>query len=136
VARRFNDVTRQHWRAVIDFLKLHYVLTERRDSGYWRDHCEDETVPESLQESLSLWRSQVPWLYDSNFRVELFTAASLQYVLYGMGFVTHAEDRRYRQWNRERETASRLIRENSAQAETFVSSLPTNRELLNRVRGV
>ena len=135
VARRFNDITRQHWRAVIDFLKLHYVLTQRTDSGYWRDHGEMESVPESLQESLSLWRTQVPWLYESNYRVELFSAVSLQYVLYGMEFVTDIDDSRYRQWQREAETANRLIRENDVQAETFIASLPTNRDLLDRVRG-
>ena len=134
VGRRFNDITRQHWRAVIDFLKLHYVLTERTDSEYWRDHREIESVPDSLQQSLSLWRTQVPWLYESNFRVELFTAASLQYVLYGMGFVTNAEDSRYRQWQRDAQTADRLVRENSEQAAALVSTLPSNRELLDRVR--
>lgn len=134
VARRFNEITRQHWRAVIDFLKLHYVLTERSDSDYWRDHCEVESVPDSLQESLSLWRTQVPWLYESNYRIELFSSASLQYVLYGMEFVTDIKESRYRQWMRDTEIASRLIRENSVQAETFIASLPTNRDLLNRVR--
>lgn len=134
VARRFNDVTRQHWRAIIDFLKLHYVLTQRNDSDYWRDHCDVETVPESLQESLSLWRTQAPWLYETNFRIELFTAASLQYVLYGMGFRTDVAGGRYRQWQREAEIASRLVRESREQAETLIAALPGNRELLNRVR--
>ncbi len=135
VARRFNDVTRQHWRAIIDFLKLHYVLTERRDSAYWRDHCAEESIPESLQESLSLWRTQAPWLYETNYRIELFTAASLQYVLYGMGFKTDVGGGRYRQWSHEDGIARRLIREGSQQAEALIASLPTNRELLNRVRG-
>ena len=135
VAGRFNEVTAQHWRAIIDFLKLHYVLTERSDSTYWREHSETGSVPESLQASLALWRSQAPWLYETNFRVELFTAASLQYVLYGMGFKTDVAGARYRQWAREGEIASRLIREGSEQAETLIASLPTNRDLLNRVRG-
>ncbi|MEH6592314.1 MAG: tryptophan halogenase family protein [Halioglobus sp.] len=134
VAKRFNDITRQHWRVVIDFLKLHYVLSERRDSDYWRDHCEMESVPESLQESLSLWRSQVPWLYDSNNRIELFSSVSVQFVLYGMGFVTDIRDSRYRHWKRDAEIANRLIRENNVQAENLIASLPTNRDLLNRVR--
>ena len=134
VARRFNEVTRQHWRAIIDFLKLHYVLTERSDSEYWRDHCNADTVPESLQESLSLWRSQAPWLYETNYRIELFTAASLQYVLYGMGFKTDVASRRYREWERETEIAKRLIRESSEQADVLIAALPSNRDLLNRVR--
>ena len=135
VARRFNEVTRQHWRAIIDFLKLHYALTGRDDSEYWRDHRNAESIPESLQQSLSLWRTQVPWLYETNYRIELFTAASLQYVLYGMGFRTEVGDGRYRQWAREAEIANRLIRESREQAATLIASLPTNRDLLNRVRG-
>ena len=135
VSRRFNEITRQHWHTIIDFLKLHYVLTERDDSAYWRDHRQAETVPESLQESLSLWRTQAPWLYETNFRIELFTAASLQYVLYGMGFRTDVAGGRYRQWAREAETVDRLIRESSGQAEALIASLPSNRDLLDRVHG-
>ncbi len=134
VARRFNEITREHWRSIVDFLKLHYVLTERRDSDYWRDHRDTETVPESLQEALSLWRTSVPWLYESNHRIELFSSASLQYVLYGMEFATDTNNSRYRQWSRDAEIASRLIRDNNVQAETLMASLPTNRDLLNRVR--
>ena len=135
VAKRFNDVTRQHWSAIIDFLKLHYVLTKRSDSAYWRDHCEAASIPDSLHESLTLWRTQAPWLYETNFRIELFTAASLQYVLYGMGFRTETEGDRYRQWSHEEGIAQRLMRESRQNAETLIASLPTNRDLLNRVRG-
>jgi len=133
VAKRFNKITSQHWRAVIDFLKLHYVLSARADSDYWRDHRESETIPESLQESLSLWRTQMPWLHESNYRVELFSSVSLQFVLYGMGFVTDIKDSHYRHWARDADIANRLIRENNVRAETLIATLPTNRDLLNRV---
>ena len=134
VARRFNEITRQHWAAIIDFLKLHYTLTKRVDSGYWRDHCAAESMTDSLLESLSLWRTQAPWLHETNYRIELFTAASLQYVLYGMGFKTDVESGRFREWSREEKVAKRLIREGSMQAETLIASLPTNRDLLDQVR--
>jgi hypothetical protein len=32
VARRFNDAFTYRWERVIDFLKLHYVLSQRRDT--------------------------------------------------------------------------------------------------------
>lgn len=134
VAKRFNDVTRQHWHTIIDFLKLHYALSERSDSDYWRDHRRDDSIPESLQESLLLWRSQVPWIYETNDRIELFSSASIQFVLYGMHFHSDVKDGRYRHWRRDSEIAKRLIQENRASAEALVSSLPTNRELLDRVR--
>jgi hypothetical protein len=134
VAKRFNEVTRQHWHAIIDFLKLHYVLTKRSDSDYWLDHRRSESVTESLQESLLLWRTQVPWLYESNQRVELFSSASVQYVLYGMNFVTDVPEARYRHWARDAKIANRLFEENRMTAESMLASLPTNRELLERVR--
>jgi len=133
VAKRFNEITRQHWRAVIDFLKLHYVLSERTDTQYWRDHSDAASIPESLQESLSLWHTQVPWHFETNNRIELFSAVSLQYVLYGMEFVTDINDSRYRQWARDAKTASRLIHDTNVQAENFMATLPSNRDLLNRV---
>lgn len=134
VAKRFNEITGQHWRTIIDFLKLHYVLSERTDSDYWCDHRHEESLPDSLQESLQLWRTQVPWHYDSNQRIELFSSASVQFVLYGMQFKTEVTDVRHRQWKQESAIATRLVQENNRVAETLVASLPPNRELLDRVR--
>lgn len=135
VAKRFNEIIGKYWIDIIDFLKLHYVLSERRDSDYWRDHSQSQSIPESLQDSLELWRSQVPWVSDSNNRAELFSAASVQYVLYGMGFVTEINSRRYRGWDKDAELADRLMRDNLGKTEMFMASQPTNRDLLNLVRG-
>ena len=86
VSARYNDAFAYRWERVIDFLKLHYVLSRRRDSDYWRDHMREETVPERLRELLALWRHRSPSRYDL-FRVdEIFPSASYQYILYGMGF--------------------------------------------------
>ena len=133
VAKRFNDIVGKYWVDIIDFLKLHYVLSERTDSDYWREHSESTTIPESLQDSLALWRSHVPWVSDSNNRVELFSAASIQYVLYGMGFVTDVNSRRYRSWDRDTVLANRLMRDNLNKTESLVASQPSNRELLDLV---
>ncbi len=37
IAARFNDVTGYRWARIIDFLKLHYVLTRRTDHKFWTD---------------------------------------------------------------------------------------------------
>ena len=39
VAARFNDVTHYRWGRIIDFLKLHYVLTKRTDSAVLARQC-------------------------------------------------------------------------------------------------
>lgn len=135
VSKRFNEIIGKYWVDIIDFLKLHYVLSERTDSQYWRDHKDPQTMPDSLRDSLELWRHQVPWVSDSNNRAELFSAASVQYVLYGMGFVTEINSGRYRQWDKDAVLAERLMRDNLGKTEMFMASQPTNRDLLNLVRG-
>ncbi|MGB2102379.1 MAG: tryptophan halogenase family protein [Porticoccaceae bacterium] len=135
IAKRFNKIIHRYWIEIIDFLKLHYVLSERRDSQYWIDHSKPESLPQSLRDSLALWRSQVPWVSDNNNRSELFSAASVQYVLYGMGFETKINSQRYRNWSRDAEIANRLITDNLRATETLMASQPKNRDLLNLVSG-
>jgi hypothetical protein len=52
-----------------------------------------------------------------------------------MGFVTEINSRRYRGWDKDAELADRLMRDNLSKTEMFMASQPTNRDLLNLVRG-
>ena len=83
-AVRFNALFRYRWDRIVEFLKLHYLLSER-DEPYWRDHRDPATVPPRLAELLRLWRDQPPSRHDFPQADEVFPAASYQYVLYGMG---------------------------------------------------
>jgi tryptophan halogenase len=131
VARRYNEVFLYRWDRIIDFLKLHYVLSKRSDSQYWIDNRDPDTVPESLRELLRLWRYQPPWHNDFSQREEIFSSASYQYVLYGMGFETEA--RGSAPDSRSTAEATRLFSENSRVADKVVANLPGNRELLARI---
>ena len=51
VAKRFNDVTMYRWGRIIDFLKLHYVLTHRTDTAFWRENVDPASVPDRLRNS-------------------------------------------------------------------------------------
>lgn len=86
VARRFNDDFSYRWARIIDFLKLHYALTRRDDSDYWRAHRDPASWPERLRELLPMWQLRPPARHDFGRIDEVFPAASYQYVLYGMGF--------------------------------------------------
>jgi tryptophan halogenase len=89
-AARFNDLFRTRWDRVVEFLKLHYLLS-RRDQPYWRAQRDPETVPPRLRELVRLWRDQPPSAYDLPLANEIFPAASYQYVYYGMGGGVPAE---------------------------------------------
>jgi tryptophan 7-halogenase len=82
-AARFNELFRYRWDKIIDFLKLHYVLS-RRDEPYWRAQRDPETIPQQLAQQLALWADQPPSLWDFPRVDEMFSPASQQYVLYGM----------------------------------------------------
>lgn len=133
VAKRFNTRFVQRWESIIDFLKLHYYLSEREDSAYWRDNKLASTLPDQLQDLLELWRYQIPSTADFQHILELFGPPSYQYVLYGMGYKPLA-----------RVTASRrddddLARRNFQQIEATLQKglrgLPSNRALLNAIVG-
>lgn len=84
VADRFNTLFRYRWDRIVEFLKLHYVLS-RREEPYWRGHREVASMPPRLAELLALWRHRPPTRADLPMVDEVFPAASYQYVLYGMG---------------------------------------------------
>jgi len=131
VARRFNDVTSYRWGRIIDFLKLHYVLTKRTDSAFWRDNVDPATVPERLQRLMRLWKHQSPGLLDEFDRLEeVFPAASYQYVLYGMGFKTNVEPL---ETDMTQSAARRLFDENAQLTQRIRSKLPKNRDLIKKI---
>ena len=131
VARRFNEMTRYRWARIIEFLKLHYVLTERNDTAFWRDNRDPATIPEALQEQLELWRYAAPGEHDFASAHEMFPAASYQYVLYGMGF--RMDPRAHARTLRDRDAATAAFQRNAATKRKLAGMMPTNRSLLNKL---
>ncbi len=133
VAGRFNQKFNHHWAKIIEFLKLHYVLTQRTDSQYWRDHCSPDTMPESLKELLALWKYQLPWVYDTTHVGEMFPSASFQYVFFGMDAKNTYGQSNRRNISERAEMANSLFEENAKKTQQLVNRLPSNRELLQRL---
>lgn len=131
ISARFNEVTLYRWGRIIDFLKLHYVLTRRTDTAFWRDNVDPATIPDRLQTLLKLWKYQSPWFFDEFDRLEeVFPAASYQYVLYGMGFRTEVQP----EDNAATETvAAKLLNETARVTHEMRSQLPKNRDLLRKI---
>jgi hypothetical protein len=132
VARRFNDFFTYRWERVIDFLKLHYLLSRRSDSEFWLDNRRTETVPDRLRELLQLWRHQPPSRYDLHRVEEVFPSASYQYVLYGMGFRPEAEGFSRRVDDADR--ADDYFREAAQLTRKMLGALPSNRDLIDHIR--
>lgn len=131
-AGRFNDAFTYRWERVIDFLKLHYVLSQRTDSDYWRDNRHPESIPERLRELLALWQHQSPSRYDLPRIDEVFPSASYQYVLYGMGF--RPQQRATLRRTDSPTAAHAFFQEAAALTRKMLPALPTNRELIAHIQ--
>lgn len=132
LSRRFNESFTYRWERVIDFLKLHYILTKRTDSAFWRDNCRAESIPDRLSELLQLWRHLPPSRYDLSRIEEVFPSASYQYVLYGMGFRPDANATPRR--SDDADLADGFFREAAALTGKMLAALPGNRELIAHVQ--
>lgn len=128
-ARRFNDLFRYRWNRIVDFLKLHYLLSKRQEP-YWLAQRDPATIPPRLAEQLELWRDQPPSSWDFPQVDEIFSAASQQYVLYGMGFPVPPGARRAA----DPQLLARL-REVREQARGMASALPANRTYFDSLLG-
>jgi len=131
VASRLNKAFLQHWQQIVEFLKLHYVLSQRSDHDYWQDHRAPSSIPQALQEALQLWRYQVPSAQDISHSDVLFPAASYQYVLYGMGFQTQLSGSQKPSLQRK---AQGLFNENIQRIQKLKPVLDDNRSLLQKIR--
>jgi tryptophan 7-halogenase len=120
-AARFNSLFRYRWNRTVDFLKLHYVLSGRTEP-YWLAQRDPATIPQSLADQLVLWRDHPPSEADFPQINEIFSAASQQYVLYGMGYILPADV----EFSKGDE-AGRKLAEVRERERALASALPTNR---------
>jgi flavin-dependent dehydrogenase len=129
IEERFNDTFTYRWQRVIEFLKLHYVVSNR-ETPFWQDNREPESIPRRLKEQMSLWQHSVPTQLDFSRIGEVFQAASYQFVLFGSQFRTK------QLFTLDPEIVSfaqEQIKTNQSKTEQLISVLPSNRELINKV---
>ena len=130
VASRFNEAFTYRWERVIEFLKLHYVLSKRSDAPYWIDHRRPEAIPARLQALLGLWRTRPPSRRDFPRIEEVFPSASYQYILYGMQTPFEGAPRA----SDLPQEADRHFREAARLTAQMLPALPSNRALLEHIR--
>jgi flavin-dependent dehydrogenase len=86
-ARRFNQLMTARFESIVNFLKLHYALSQRQEP-FWRDNVHPDSVPDQLAEYLEQWKLRPPGRFDFVLDTETFAFFNYQYILYGMGFTT------------------------------------------------
>lgn len=82
----YNRQTQYEYERIRDFIILHYKVTQREDSAFWR-HCQAMDIPQSLQHRLDLYRSSGRAFREGS---ELFSEISWIQVMNGQGLVAQS----------------------------------------------
>jgi tryptophan halogenase len=125
-AMSFNTQQTRQYQRIRDFIILHYCLSERRDSSFWR-HVTGMELPASLAYKLHAWR-ETGALH--NFDDEAFDETSWLAIHAGMG---HWPQRRS-PWMDEvpAPVAARYLTERHAAIAQLAATMPTHDEFLRQ----
>ncbi|QYJ85249.1 tryptophan 7-halogenase [Shewanella mesophila] len=129
ISEQFNKVMTYAWERVVEFVKLHYCISDRSDSPFWIDNRDPSTIPKELAKRLTLWQTHIPVREDFFSKFEVFDLDNYLYVLYGMAYGTslgsnHSTDKL--QWK----AHSDRIRQVGG---TLANDLPEHRVLLEKI---
>ncbi len=126
---KFNQESQVEFERIRDFVILHYHLTARRDSAFWR-HVSSMPIPSTLQEKITLFKENAKLNREDD---ELFTEIAWQQVLIGQGLIpeqTHPLAERFTDEQRDDLFASLKTLVDSA-----VKGMPSHSDFLNQIKG-
>ncbi len=83
-AARFNQGMNQTFEDIVDFIKLHFVLSKRTDTDFWIDNRKEDTMPASLLQKLEFWKYRVPAPLEFTDFSAIFGLTSYVQIMYGM----------------------------------------------------
>jgi len=95
LAERFNRILSNRYEEVLDFVNMHYCLSRRTDTEFWREVQRSEHITDRLQDKFEFWRIKPPSASDFDDQFRLFLHQSYEYILYGMEFMQGAYGERF-----------------------------------------
>lgn len=141
LAFRFNRIMANRFYEILDFINMHYCLTRRTDTDFWREVQKPERITDRLHAKFEYWKIKPPSITDfedqffpgmpetplasanrpGDHRPPIDTAGlwnfeSYEAILYGMDFMAHEYCERYGD-NRARPAVYRTVLEKLMQAQ-------------------
>lgn len=157
MAYRFNRIMANRFYEILDFINLHYCLTRRTDTPFWREVQRPERINERLKAKLEFWRTKPPSLADFEDQwfpgqpdsplpdgglpgdhrsavdtAGIFTLSSYEAILYGMDFLRDECD----SWFGAKRPSSRVPVQIARRVQLAKSNLPSHEEWLQKVVGM
>ncbi|MCO5143580.1 MAG: tryptophan 7-halogenase [Oligoflexia bacterium] len=84
LARQYNKKFQECFFEVRDFVCMHYILSKRQDTSFWRDATLESRIPTSLKEKLELFKER--WPLESDFSSYIFGAFNYSCILAGFDY--------------------------------------------------
>ncbi len=86
MSAHFNQLMRTLYEEIIGYVTLHYVTSNRRDTGFWRDATDFDRVPRHLENLMEIWKTRPVTDTDLLIHHRLFSLESYEYLLFGMSY--------------------------------------------------
>lgn len=130
-ARGFNARMNETYADIIDFIKLHYAITNRTDSQFWIDNANPDTWTTTLQDKLEAWKSRVPGLYEFSGFPQVFGLTNHLQVLYGMDYVPDlsGQEARFRHREAARAQSAKFV----GGVQGGLAVMPMHRDLIEQI---
>ena len=131
LVRRFNAAMDRFYDEVLDHLCLHFSLSDREDTPYWRAVRHEAKRSDALLENLAAWKHALPSLEDGR-KSDIFAARAVEMLLLAKGFyedtaLTQADVVPADVWKF-------YTAVSAARASHLVSTLPDHFTLLEQIR--
>ncbi|MGB0904540.1 MAG: tryptophan 7-halogenase, partial [Mangrovicoccus sp.] len=84
VQDRYNSIMNELFDHSADFLVLHYILSKREDTSFWRSVKADTVLSDRLKMLLELWQTKLVSDADLFDGQKPFEALNHAFILYGM----------------------------------------------------
>ena len=157
MAFRFNRIVANRFHEVLDFINLHYCLTRRTDTDFWREVQKPERINDRLKAKLEFWRVKPPSSADFEDQFfpgqpdgglpgsglpgdhrspidtgGIFTLSSYEAILYGMDFLREECD----QWFGETRPPSQVPQGIMRRMHMATQKLPHHDQWLKQLVGM
>jgi tryptophan 7-halogenase len=64
LAARYNRIMTNRYYEILDFINMHYCLTQRTDSEFWREVSQPHRINDRLAAKFEYWRAKPPTPHD------------------------------------------------------------------------
>ena len=126
LSRKYNAAMADMYDEVRDFIVLHYVLANRKDTAFWLATDTAMAVPESLREKMSFFEVNLP-VFDA-LKLTIFQAYSYSCILDGNGVLPKSEYQLAQLTGYD--VGFKLLDEIAQQTKTLLETMPSHRSVL------